>query len=113
MTGAAETIPSRHARIVRIKSVSFRYEADQRLSYLLEDFRRICNGALQVAFEDKPYSRFKLIELAYPRLKEHGLHSHYVLSACEAAYSIYKNENIKSANYYELLSEARQSDIQA
>ena len=45
-------------------------------------------------------SRFSLIELAYHRLKEYGLHSHYILSACELAYSAYRNKNRKSRPYF-------------
>ena len=46
--------------------------------------------------EGKPKSRFRLIELAYPRLKSYGLHTHYILSACEVAYSACKNRKRKS-----------------
>ena len=56
----------------------------------------MCNDAIRVAIEAKPGTRFKLIELAYPTLKEYGLHSHYVLSACEVAFSVYKSANRKS-----------------
>ncbi len=41
-------------------------------------------------------SRFRLIELAYSRLKGYGLHTHYILSACEVAYSAYRNKNRRS-----------------
>src|SRR2546425_8929147 len=34
-----------------------------------------------------------------PRLKEYGLHTHYILSACEVAYSVYRNKNRKSRPY--------------
>lgn len=43
-----------------------------------------------------PRSRFDLIELAYRKLKEYGLHTHYILSACEVAYSIYRNKKGES-----------------
>src|SRR5438445_10630379 len=36
-----------------------------------------------------------------PRLKEYGLHTHYILSACEVAYSVYRNKGRKSDPYIE------------
>jgi len=66
----------------------------------------MCNDAIRIAFEyerehggEKVKSRFRLIELAYPRLKEYGLQTHYILSACEVAFSAYRNEKRKSAPY--------------
>jgi putative transposase len=59
----------------------------------------MCNDAIRIAIEEKPKDRFKLIELAYQKLKEYGLHSHYILSACEVAYSVYRNKNRKSVPY--------------
>jgi hypothetical protein len=59
----------------------------------------MCNDAIRIAVEAKPKSRFKLIELAYPRLKGYGLHSHYILSACEVEFSVYKNGRRKSVPY--------------
>lgn len=82
-----------------MKSASFRYTASEELGSLFEDFRLMCNDAIRIALESRPKNRFGLIELAYPRLKEYGLHTHYILSACEVAYSIYKNKNHKSKPY--------------
>ena len=82
-----------------VKSVAFRYTASPELKSLLENFRLMCNDAVRIAMEGRPKSRFDLIELAYPRLKVYGLHSHYALSACEIAYSIWKNRNRKSQPY--------------
>ena len=59
----------------------------------------MCNDAIRIALKEKPKSRFKLIESAYFRLKEYSLHSHYILSACEIAYSVYKNKNRKTGPY--------------
>lgn len=65
----------------------------------------MCNDAIRVVLGheretgEKVRSRFKLQELAYPRLKEYGLHTHYILSACEVAYSVYQNKNRKSDPY--------------
>jgi putative transposase len=52
----------------------------------------MCNNAIRIAIDTKPANRFKLIETAYPQLREYGLHTHYVLSACEVAYSVFKNK---------------------
>jgi putative transposase len=79
-----------------VKSVSFQYTASSVLASLFEDFRLMCNDAIRIALDERPRNRFKLIELAYPRLKEYGLHTHYILSACEVAYSVYRNKNRKS-----------------
>ncbi len=82
-----------------VKSISFRYSASEELSSLLEDFRLMCNDAIRIAIDQKPKNRFKLIEVAYTRLKGYGLHSHYILSACEVAYSVYRNKNRRTIPY--------------
>jgi putative transposase len=56
----------------------------------------MCNDAIGIAVQEEPKNRFGLIEAAYFRLKQYGLHTHYVLSACEVAYSVYRNKNRKS-----------------
>lgn len=70
----------------------------------------MCNDAIRIALQHedrrmggKIRSRFSLIELAYPRLKLYGLHTHYILSACEIAYSAYKNADRKSRPYFKHL----------
>jgi putative transposase len=60
----------------------------------------MCNDAIRMATEGKPKNKFKLIELAYSRLKEYGLHTLYILSACEVAYSVYRNKNRKTIPYF-------------
>ena len=75
--------------------------ASDELTYLFPDFRLMCNDAIRIALKEKPRSRFTLIEKAYPRLKEYGIHTHYILSACEVAYSIYRNKGRKSRPYIE------------
>jgi hypothetical protein len=79
-----------------VKAVRSMYEASEELSSLFEEFRLMCNDAIRIALERKPKCRFRLIELAYPRLKSYGLHTHYILSACEVAYSACKNRKRKS-----------------
>ncbi|MDV3276950.1 MAG: transposase [Nitrososphaerales archaeon] len=56
----------------------------------------MCNDAIRIALKEKPRNRFVLIELAYARLKEYGLHTHYILSACEIAFAVYRNKDRKS-----------------
>src|SRR5713226_3750682 len=85
----------------QVKAVQFRYMASDDLASLFEDFRLMCNDAIRIAIKGKPRSRFTLIEMAYPRLKEYGLHTHYILSACEVAYSVYRNKDRKSDPYVE------------
>jgi len=74
-----------------VKAIRFRYEASEELAALFEAFRLMCNDAVRITLKEKPRSRFKLIALAYPKSKEFGLHAHYILSACEVAYSACKN----------------------
>jgi putative transposase len=75
------------------------------LTCLFEDFRLMCNDAIRIAlqYEDghrqKVKNRFELIRLAYPRLKTYGLHTHYILSACEIAFSAYRNKTRKKSPY--------------
>jgi putative transposase len=82
-----------------VKSIVFGYVASQELSSLLEDFRLMCNDAIRIAINERPKSKFSLIELAYSRLKEYGLHTHYILSACEVAFSLYRNKKRRSFPY--------------
>lgn len=83
-----------------VKSITFGYIASGELFSLFEDFRRMCNDAIRIALKGKPKNRFSLIELAYQRLKTYHLHTHYILSACEVAYSAYKNKTRKSIPYF-------------
>ncbi len=76
--------------------MSFEYVASSELSSLFDAFRRMCNDAIRIAVERVPKNRFELIKLAYPRLKEYGLHSQYILSVCEVAYSVYRNKKRRS-----------------
>ena len=46
------------------------------------------NDAIRIAVQEKPKNRFKVIQLAYLRLDAYGVHTHYVLSACEVAFSV-------------------------
>ena len=59
----------------------------------------MCNDAIRIAIKEKPKSRFRLIKQAYQRLKEYGLHTHYILSACEVAFTTYSNKDRKANPY--------------
>jgi putative transposase len=85
--------------VASVKSVSFRYSASQELSSLFEDFRLMCNDAIRIAVREKPRNRFALIQLVYPHLKEYGLHTHYILSACEVAFSVFRNKKRKGVPF--------------
>ena len=82
-----------------IKAIRLGYKASEELSSLFEEFRLMCNDAIRIALKSKPKNRFRLVELSYPRLKEYGLNTKYILSACEIAYSAFKNKNRKSDPY--------------
>jgi putative transposase len=90
---------SQKNRVHTIKSIRFRYTASEELLSLFENFRSMCNDAIRIALERKPTNRFNLIELAYARLKEYGLHAHYIHSACEIAYSVCRNMKRDSVPY--------------
>jgi len=90
-----------------VRAISLRHNASDELSSLFENFRLMCNDAIRIALRyevehgrERVRSRFGLIELAYPRLKEYRLHTHYILSACEVAYSVYRNKERRSVPYF-------------
>jgi len=91
---------SRDTRSVRaFKTVSFEYTSSEKLASVLEDFRMMCNDAIRIAVRVEPKNRLKLIESAYPILSGYGLQTHYILSACEVAYSLYRNKKRKAVPY--------------
>jgi len=74
-----------------IKAIRFQFEPNPKLSKLLISFRGLTNFCLQKGLENKISSRFRLIKLVYEESKKFGLHTHYVLNACEVACAILKN----------------------
>jgi transposase len=92
--------PSECSGMQPIKSIQFSYVASADLKSLFEDFHLMRNDAIRIAIEEKPKSRFRLQALAYPRLKEYGLHIHYILSACEVAFAAYRNKDRKADPYF-------------
>ena len=82
-----------------VKTLEFEYATSSELAGLMEDFPLMCNDAIRIALEANPKSRFALQALAYQRLKNYRLFAHYIHSACEAAYSVYRNKNRKKDPY--------------
>lgn len=80
--------------------VRFDYKASTELSSLFETFRLMCNDSIRIALAEKPKNKLRLIELAYQRLKGYGLHTHYILSACEVAFSAYRNKNWRASPHF-------------
>ena len=92
--------------MLQVRTRSIRYTAPTVLDSLFSEFRLMCNDAIRTAIEyeranggRRVKNRFHLIELAYPRLKQYGLHSQYILSACEVALSVYRNKHRKRDPY--------------
>jgi len=83
--------------VIATKAVRLRFVAPPELRKLLEVFRSMCNDAIRIAVSERPKNKFQLQAVAYPTLKEYGLHSHYAISACKVAYSLYKNKRRKVA----------------
>jgi hypothetical protein len=81
--------------MLSVKAVTFRYKPTEEVLSLLETFRNMVNEALRVGFEKKPKSRFKLIMEVYELFKErYGLHTHYILNACECAFAMLRNRKL-------------------
>jgi putative transposase len=74
-----------------VKAVNFKIEPNYELYSLLLAFRDLANFCLKRGLEKKISSRFRLIKEVYDESKKFGLHTHYVLNACEVACAILKN----------------------
>jgi putative transposase len=74
-----------------VKSISFKINPNYELYNLLHTFRELANFCLKGGLEKRISSRFRLIKEVYKEGKRFGLHSHYVLNACEVACAILKN----------------------
>jgi len=86
--------------VLSVKAVTFRYKPTEEILSLLKTFRNMVNEALRVGFEKKPKSRFKLITEVYQSFKErYGLHTHYILNACECAFAMLRNRRWKRKPY--------------
>jgi len=86
--------------MLSVKAVTFRYKPTEEALSLLETFRNMVNEALRLGFEKKPKSRFKLIMEVYQTFKQrYGLHTHYILNACECAFAMLRNRKWKKKPY--------------
>jgi putative transposase len=90
LTNSATIRPAIGQIIKQTKTVCVGYTATESLGTVFEMFRQMCNDAIEIAIREKPKNRFRLIERAYPCLKEYGLHTHYIL---------YKNKRRKSTPF--------------
>ena len=73
------------------KAVKFGIEANKELRSLLVKFRDMINFCVERGLEKGISSRFRLIKEVYQEAKQFGLHTHYVLNACEVACAMLKN----------------------
>jgi len=83
-----------------VKAVKFHYSPREDVLSLLRTFRDMVNEAVRLGFERKPRTRFQLITMVYCDFKErYGLHTHYILNACEAAFAMLRNRKWKKLPY--------------
>lgn len=83
-----------------VKAVKFHYTPREDVLNLLKTFRDMVNEALRIGFENKPRTRFQLIANVYCDFKErYGLHTHYILNACECAFAMLRNRKWKKLPY--------------
>jgi putative transposase len=83
-----------------VKAVRFQYAPREDVHTILVTFRDMVNEALRIGFEKKPRSRFQLITMVYYDFKEkYGLHTHYILGACECAFAMLRNRKWRKCPY--------------
>jgi len=73
------------------KAVKFGIENSKGLRTLLTKFRDLINFCVERGLEKNISSRFRLIKEVYQEAKQFGLHTHYILNACEVACAMLKN----------------------
>lgn len=74
-----------------LKVVWQHYVPDQRVLWLLEDFRQMMNGCIRIGVRENLTSMKSLSSKAYSELKGYDLHSGYRLCAISAATGILRN----------------------
>jgi putative transposase len=83
-----------------VKAVTFHYTPSEDVLRLLKTFRDMVNEAIRIGSERCPKTRFQLQQLVYRDFKKlYGLHSHYILSACECAFAMLRNRKWKKRPY--------------
>ncbi len=78
----------------------FHYRPTREVLELLGSFRRMVNEAISIGLERRPQTRFQLIAMVYENFKDYGLHTHYILNACEVAFSILRNHRRRNRPPY-------------
>jgi hypothetical protein len=73
-----------------IKCIRFDYKSNPEIEALLDTFKDMCNTGIRIAIAEDATSKFDLISKAYHKLKEYDVHTHYILTACEVAFPIYR-----------------------
>jgi len=73
------------------KAVRFGFKTNKELKTLLIKFRDLISFCLEKGLEKNVSSRFRLIKEVYQEAKQFGLHTHYILNACEVACAMLKN----------------------
>jgi len=73
------------------KAVRFGIKTDEKLRILLAKFRDLINFCVERGLKKGITSRFRLIKEVYQEAKQFGLHTHYILNACEIACVMLKN----------------------
>jgi putative transposase len=83
-----------------VRAVRFQYTPREDVRALLVTFKDMVNEALRIGFEKKPRSRFQLIMTIYYDFKQkYGLHTHYILGACECAFAMLRNRRWRKCPY--------------
>lgn len=83
-----------------VKTVTFKINSTPQLTTLLETFRDMVNEAIRIGYEKRPKTRFQLISQAYEHFKKcYGLHTHYILSACECGFAMLRNRRWRKKPY--------------
>lgn len=83
--------------MLAVKAVQFKHS--EPIGDLLETFRNMVNEAVRIALEQRITSRFRLIRAVYEPFKRYGLHTHYILSACEVACGLIRNRKRRKTPY--------------
>ncbi len=73
-----------------VKGVKFIYKPSSEILELFRTFKQMCNDAIRIAIVQDASSRFDLISKSYRYLKQYGIHTQYILTACEVAYAAYQ-----------------------
>lgn len=73
-----------------VKVVRFDFKPSKKVLSILSTFRQMCNDAIRIAIGRGACGGFDLIDKSYEHLKGYGLHTHYILNACEIAYAVYE-----------------------